>query len=161
MRQKGIRPLDGAIMIRGVAFRLAVPAHRSKVEQEGETAWLYFDDDVGPGENPVLWIEGGPDLATLQDDARQEATEEARFVAGTLRFVEYRRATGGAGEDYEAVKLVMSTSTYLQQAARRIVSGEERERGPAWFDLQMAVEASLKAVLRHFTGKQPHIHDLL
>lgn len=162
IRHRGVFPLDGAVLVRGVPFRLAVPAHRSRVEKEGESAWLYFDDGVGEGEEPARWIEGGPPFENLDDGERDQLVRDAGEVAGALRFVEYRRMGGSAGPGYdeEAGKLVVSTSTYLRQAARRIVSGEERERGPAWFDLQMASESSLKAVIRQFTGKQPHIHDL-
>lgn len=161
MRSKGNAPLEGVVMVRGVPFRLAVRAHRGKVEQEGKTAWMYFDDGVTPEEDPLAWIVGGPDLSKLDEASQEAVARDARNVADTLRFVEFRRVTANSIGDEEVPKLVVATSTYLQQAARRIVSGAERERGPAWFDLQMAVESALKSVVRHATGRQPITHRLL
>ena len=89
-----------------------------------------------------------------------ENLADARDVSNTLRFVEFRRVTSNVGDSQDARKLVAATSTYLQQAARRMVSGKTDERGPAWFELQMANETALKAVLCNATGKAPHIHEL-
>ena len=41
-----------------------------------------------------------------------------------------------------------------------MVSGKQSERGPAWFDLQMANETALKSVLHNETGRHPYEHDL-
>jgi hypothetical protein len=160
MKGKGVPPLDGAVLIRNVAFPLVVPANRRKIEVEGEQAWIYFDDRIGPEEEPASWISNTPDLARLSYEDREQVLADAREVSNTLRSVEFRRVTSSIGDDQDARKLVAATSTYLQQAARRIVSGKTQERGPAWFDLQMANETALKAVLCHATGKAPHIHNL-
>jgi len=160
MRPRGSAPLEGVVTLHGTPFLLVVPTNRKEVEEEGKTAWIYFEDAVGDDEDAISWIDDRPALSTLTDQSRQLLAQEATEVAGTLRFVEYRQLAASINDDQEARKLVVSTSTYLQQAARRIVSGATRERGPAWFDLQMAAEAALKATLRHSTGDQPRTHNL-
>lgn len=160
VKGKGVPPLDGAVLIRNVAFALVVPANRREVEVEGEQAWMYFDDGLGTEEDPARWIANSPNLARLSDQDREQVLADARDVSNTLRFVEFRRVTSNVGDSQDARKLVAATSTYLQQAARRMVSGKTDERGPAWFELQMANETALKAVLCNATGKAPHIHEL-
>lgn len=82
MRGRGTAPLDGLVMIWGTPFPLAVPASRRQVEEEGKTAWFYFEK-VHPSENVTAWIEGGPALKGLNEaDRLPEATR--RSVEGNL-----------------------------------------------------------------------------
>ena len=160
MKGKGTPPLYGAILIRNVAFALVVPANRRKVEVEGEQAWMYFDDRLGPEEDPASWIDNAPNLARLSDEDHELVMSDSRDFSNTLRYIEFHRVTSRVAGNQDARKFVAATSTYLQQAARRMVSSKTNERGPAWFDLQMANETALKAVLCHATGKAPHVHKL-
>lgn len=160
MEARGTDPLIGAVMVRGAPFAMSVPANRSKVHADGETSWMYFEEGLGEGEDAALWIVDGPDLSKLDLEAQKLVLGEAKATAEVLRFVEFRRVTFRSDGDHEVQKLIQSTLTYLKQAAQRIVSFRAPEIGPAWFDLQMANEAALKAVIRKATGKQPRIHAL-
>ncbi|MBL3609577.1 hypothetical protein [Rhodovulum sulfidophilum] len=160
MKSGGNASLKGAQMIREVPFAISVPANRNVLEEEGELAWMYFEDGLGEGEDPTAWIVDGPDLSNLENEARETADAEAKRTAEILRAIEFRRVTFPSDGDHEVHKPIQSTLTYLSQAAHRMVSGQRPEIGPAWFDLQMANEAALKAVIRNDTGKQPHIHPL-
>lgn len=160
VQSSGSSRLEGAILIRGTAFALHVDAQRSEVETEGETAWLYFEDQLGDEEDPTEWIVDGPDLTEADKKVRDEVASSAHEVATLLRFIRYRTGVADVGKDTEVGRLCEACFIYLQQASRRIVSGKRAERGPAWFDLQMANEAALKAVIRRATGRQPHIHPL-
>ncbi len=160
MEAKGNAALIGAQMIRSVPFAISVPANRVVLEKEGELAWMYFEDGLGEDEDATSWIVGGPNLSKLESEARETAVAEATRTAEILRSIEFRRVTFRSDGDHEVQKLLQSTQTYLSQAARRMVSGRRSEIGFAWFDLQMANEAALKAVIRSSTGEQPHIHPL-
>lgn len=160
MEAKGNVPLTGAQMIRGVPFAVAIPANRIVVEEAGERAWMYFEDGLGAGEDAIAWIVDGPELSKLEDEAKATIVSEVTRTAEILRAIEFRRVTFRSDGDHEVQKLIQSTLTYLSQVADQMVSGRTPEIGPAWFDLQMANEAALKAVIRINTGKQPHIHPL-
>jgi|GEM_PF-2151443 len=157
---QGTSPLEGAVMIRGVPFLLRVPTNRSVVHEEGETAWMYFEEEIGEGEQAEEWVVDGPDLSKLSEPERENLISEAERVASVLRFIEFRRVVPHEKYDEEVQKLISVTLTYVQEAARRMVSARQGERGPAWFDLQMVCESALKAVIRRQTGRQPHSHDL-
>jgi hypothetical protein len=160
MEARGTTALLGAVMIRGVPFAISVPANRTKVEMDGETAWMYFEEGIGDGEDAVSWIVNGPDLSKLDQDARALVVTEARQTVEVLRYVEFRRVTSRSSDDHEVQKLIQTTLTYLKKAAERLVSFQTPEIGLAWFDLQMANEAALKAVIRKKTCLIPHIHQL-
>lgn len=151
--------LEGAILIRGIAYALNVMAHRVSVETEGETLWLHFEDRLGEGDDPVKWIVNGPELTALNRDTRNKVTSDAKEVATVLRFIRYHSGMANV-EDPETRKLCEASWNYLQQTSRRIVAGNQDDRGLAWFDLQMANETALKAVIRHTTSTQPYIHSL-
>lgn len=160
MEAKGNADLVGVQMIRSVPFAISIPANRTVVEEKGESAWMYFEDGLAEGEDVTSWIVDSPDLSALASEAKETAVAEATRTAEVLRSIEFRRVTFRSSGDHEVQKLIQSTLTYLCQAASRIVSSRRSELGPAWFDLQMANEAALKAVIRSSTGKQPHVHSL-
>ncbi|MEJ2002362.1 MAG: hypothetical protein P8X77_13400 [Maritimibacter sp.] len=160
MKPRGNVALKGAQMIRDVPFAIIVPANRTVLEEEGELAWMYFEDGLGEGEDATAWIVDGPDISKLESEARATVAAEAKRTAEILRAIEFRRVTFRSDGDHEVQNLIQSTLTYLSLAASRMVSGQKPEIGPAWFDLQMANEVALKAVIRSNTGEQPHIHQL-
>ena len=155
----GNAPLEGVVLVRGVPFALILPANRRKIEIEGEQSWMYFEESMGEGEQVEDWIIDGLNLSKFDAIDADLIRSTAKMVANTLRHVEFRRMFTKL-DDPEIRKLVATVLTYLTQAAKRISSNRTDERGPCWFDLQMANESALKAVLRLKTGKQPYIHDL-
>lgn len=158
IRGKGVPPLEGVILIRGAPFALQVPANRSKVHKEGREAWLYFEQGLGEGEDPVRWLKEPPDLSTLEAVRRLEIEASVSKVAGALRSVHFHRM--GVTQNPAAEGLADAAKGYLQSAARRIRTCKAEELGPAWFDLQMAMESALKLVLQMATGTYPYTHVL-
>jgi HEPN domain-containing protein len=153
--------LRGAVLFRGEPYPVLIPINRRKVEIEGEQAWMYFDEGLGEGEDALGWIANAPSLQGLGLEARDLLRQQTETVASTLRFVEFRRVTGGKYErEPRAQEMIEATLVYLQQAAKRMVDGDKRERVMGWYDLQMACESALKAAICQATGDHPHIHPL-
>ncbi|WP_185803486.1 hypothetical protein [Pontivivens nitratireducens] len=149
--------LSGIIMINGVIFQLEMPNHPSEIAEEGETAWWIFEEGLVQGEDPTSWIVNGPDLSSLNETARETVKAEALYISSSMRYINFRNSTNA---DDSVRSLIGSTINYLQQAAIKMVSYDPSFIGGAWFDLQMANECALKAVIRVNTGKHPHSHDL-
>lgn len=157
---RGNPPLDGAVLVRATPFALRIPSNRQKVHIPSEQSWMYFDDGLGEDEVAHDWIVDGPDLSRLGADARAAVEADAARVASALRFLAFRRVGTQADGNKAAQQLVVNLLSSLQQAARRLVGGLEAERGPAWYDLQIAAESALKAVLQVHEGRQPYDHSL-
>lgn len=153
--------LHGAVLVRGEPYSVRLPTNRKKVEVEGEQAWMYFDDGLDESEDALEWVSNAPSLQTLDNAALALLRGQVEKVAATLRFVEFRRVTGNKDErEPRAQELIEATLVYLQQAAKRMVEGDKRERIIAWYDLQMACESALKTAICQATGDHPHIHPL-
>lgn len=160
MQENGNDELIGAVSIRGVLRKVAVPLHRRKVEVEAEQSWIYFEDGLGEGEDAASMIVDAPDLSKLEQDSRNSVIAEATLAADVLRSINFRTVTFRSDGDQEVRKLIQSTATYLQQAAVKMVSFQDNERGPAWFDLQMTNEAAMKSVILNQTKAQPRVHHI-
>lgn len=151
--------IKGVQMVRNEPFAMSIPTNRVVVEP-GELAWMYFEDGLGEEEDATNWIVEGPELSKLEIAARANVVAEAKRTAEILRAIEFRRVMFPSSGDKEVYKLIQSTLLYLSQAADRMVAGRKEGIGPAWFDLQMANECALKAVILSSTEKQPHEHSL-
>ncbi len=158
IRGKGNAPLDGVILIRGVAYAISVPTNRGEVVIPGKQAWMYFEEGLGEGEDALDWVVDAPDLSRLDSARRNEVEAQALKVASALRLINFRRLGFGRAEP-DIRSLVLGARGYIQQAARKIVGAKPEDRGPAWFDLQMAIESALKLVIRNATGDQPKKHE--
>jgi len=158
IRGKGNPPAEGIALIRGVPVALRVPPHRSKVHKEGLEAWLYFEQGIGEGEEPLRWLVDSPDLSHLDAKHRSVVETSVTEIATALRVICFHRM--GVTQNVAAERLADVARGYLESGARRIRSGRVEELGPSWFDLQMACESALKLVLLLATGSYPHIHPL-
>ena len=56
--------------------------------------------------------------------------------------------------------MILESRNYVEAAAQKIVNDTRPAVGLACWDLQMACECSIKAVLHRKDGKFPHTHDL-
>lgn len=158
MKARGNPPLIGVTLIRSAPFLLKIPMHRNKVEEVGRTAWMYFESGIGPGEDPVKWIVDPPNLDRLDGERRDSDLARLTRICTSLRSINFQLL--GAGADSVSAGFKDAVRSYIESAAIRIHSGDRKVLGPAWWDLQMANETSLK--LAHVTafGKYPHTHIL-
>lgn len=156
---RGNPPLQGLVIVRGAPFLLEVPQHRSEIEVEGKTAWMYFEAGIGPGEAPRSWLIHGPKFDRLSDEQAAAADIELQSVATALRTIQHHSL--GIGPDETQRGLRASIRSYSEGAARRILSQTAEEFAFAWMELQMTAEAALKLVIFRATGEHPHKHELV
>jgi HEPN domain-containing protein len=158
MKSKGNPPLRGVTLVRGTPFLVNVPMHRKKVEQEGRLAWMYFEDRIGDGEDPMSWVQNRPNYAKLEESQRASDVERLHEVCNRLRGINYRLL--GAKTDDVSKGFRQAVRSYLESAADRIQVGELNGLAFAWFDLQMAIEAALKLAHHTILGSYAKTHDI-
>jgi hypothetical protein len=150
----------GVTVIASTPFDISVPTTRSRVEVEGETAWLSFPNDVQAGEDVLAWIVSPPDWSTYRADSTSEAEERTRTVAGLLRSIACR-LTGADISDPIARNLLAGIRLHLHSAAGLILrADEEGSYARAQWELQMACESGYKGLLQQLTGTFSETHDL-
>lgn len=155
----GNPPLRGVTLIRRTPFRVLIPMHRGVVEEEGRLAWMYFEAGIGEGEDPLTWVQKGPDLSRMPEDRRAEDLARLSAVCGELRGINHQLL--GAGSDGVSRGFRQAIRGYLESAADRIVSGGAEDLAFAWFDLQMAMESALKLARLSVLGHYLRSHDLV
>ena len=160
MEAKGTEPLWGVVVIAGVPFLMSGEANRSEVDEEAETAWMCFEEELGSDEDALNWIVDCPDFSKFSSETQDRARCEAEMIANTMRFIEFRRVCLGPEPDVEVGKLLQSTMSYLAQFSKRLIGCKKADLSLAWFDLQMANETALKSVILKATGKQKKGHWL-
>ncbi len=154
----GNPPLRGVTLIRGTPFRLMVPMHRGKVEEEGRLAWMYFEAGIGEGENPQNWVQNPPDFTRIPEDRRADEFARLKDVCERLRRINYQLL--GAGDDDVSRGFRQAIRAYLESAADRMVVGGAEDLAFSWFDLQMSMESALKLAQQTILGNYQRSHHL-
>lgn len=158
LKARGNPPLEGVVLIRRVPFALQIPVHRRTIEVSGKTSWMYFEAGIGEGENPKDWIVSSPNLKKLNKQQSDDTDRDLEFVSSSLRSIQHHLL--GVNEPNIQIGLRAAIRSYLESAARRILTQTASEFTLAWMDLQTASEAALKLIITRQTGTHPNVHEL-
>lgn len=150
--------LLGACVILGAPFALKVPRTLTRVQKEGETAWLLFPVDVQEDEDPLSWIVQPPNLQALE--GKQELSDEVAEIGTLLRTINVNLMTVEVA-DPVCAGLSSNVATHLGVSAEHIVESRRRTLGLACWEAHQAVEKALKLFIRHSGGAPHKTHDLV
>lgn len=150
--------LAGFVLVRMSPFLIGVPSTITERGDVPDTAWLHFTDSVSPHEDVLEWLVDRPVLDGLHDleSLRQEITA----VASDLRFIYTASIAILSGDDEQLLAFVRGVRSHLDQAARRVVNQRTQDVAESYWEMQMAAEVALKALLLQRTGTFPYIHSL-
>ena len=152
--------LIGACALFRAVFELHVPRTISRVETEGETAWLIFPNGLDEGEQASDWIVRPPNLVLLETDDRNAFLQDVGNVGSQLRsiFINLMERTS----DDITNELIQMVIPHLSGAASQIVEQPASHLGLACWDAHQAVEKILKVLARQQSGNHHrHTHDLI
>lgn len=152
-------PLVGAYEISGVVFELHVPRTLSRVEKEGETAWLIFPNNLQEGEDPLDWIVRAPNLGLLDVADRQLIAQGVETVGCQLRRI-CVDLMAVDGVDTLGRQLLGTILPHLSAAVAHLMDHRAKGQGLACWDAHQAIEKALKVVARQQLGRHRHSHDV-
>lgn len=152
--------VKGVVLIRSTPFVLEVPVKRVRPGQPGKTVWLSFPEEIESDEDSTSWLVRGPNFSQMGQDQRASAIAAANEVGESLRFIR-TNLMGVEGADAEGLSFRRGVITHLERAAELIAHRDIEAASKAWWELQMALESSLKALLLQKNGRYPYIHDLI
>jgi HEPN domain-containing protein len=150
--------LTAACLISGALFRLNIPITLSRVEKEGETAWLVFPVDVQSEDDPKTWFVAPPHFDALDTAVRDKGLEAAVEAGRLLRSIHSDLMTANQPDDI-ATGLVGKTLTHIENAAR-ILTDRKPMFGLAVWESHQTVESALKFLSRQLTGNHPKDHEV-
>lgn len=148
----------GFVLVRMSPFLIEVPTNLTEPGDEPDTAWLRFTDHVLPTEDVLEWVIDGPHPKGLPDISalRQEITA----VANDLRFI-YTASLGVLTENNEQLSaFVRGIGSHLNQAARRVADQKAQDVAESYWEMQMAAEVALKALILQRTSAFSYTHSL-
>ena len=149
-----------AVEIFGSPFPLNVPVEFSTPGEEPGTIWVGSPDNIQPEENPLHWIEEGPNLEALADMEREALRERAAIVANAIRGIQYELNLLRYHSDEPSAELAASLGANLKVAAGDLCSHDNGRLRNAGWEVCHATEKALKlAILR--SGGKPEFHHKL
>jgi hypothetical protein len=155
------RTLFGAVMHRGAIQLLQIPLIVTQQAEAQHQRWIAFPDHVGDCEDVLSWVRPKPHRSEMHPGVVSELGTEVRRIASAIRFIASRARDASKGSA-ELSGLLASGVRSLESFAHLAAEEGRPERQKAWWELQMANEAFLKAfcLQKGRTGGYRRIHTL-
>ena len=81
---RGRQLMRGVTLVAATPFEFSVPVTASRVEVEGETAWLSFPSSVQPDDNVLSWVDNPPNWETYSVEVRQSTLDAVGMLTAGL-----------------------------------------------------------------------------
>jgi hypothetical protein len=152
--------LKAFVLIRGTPFEVHIPRHRTEPGEEVGTAWLHLMDSVRDDEIATDWIVKPPNLAALDSEAFAQLESGLSIVATDLRFIDVATISVPHTGPAELPTLLRAIVPHLNRAAAMVGQHQHQELVSSYWELQMAAESAVKALLLQKGGSFKKIHNL-
>jgi hypothetical protein len=159
LEQRPKKTLTAVQIIFGDVFRLEIPQTLSRIEKEGESAWLIFPTDVQKVEDPFKWLVGPPNLDTVDNEHERGILGEITDIGCALRRIYFGCLTS-IKPDELAMSLSDKIIPHLEHSATHLLDPWRRSPRLAFWEAQQAAEHALKLLCRQRTGDHRPTHDL-
>lgn len=150
--------LSGITLFRETPLRLRIPVAISKVEVEGEQAWMILPNGVHELEKLTSFFEHPPNIASLNDDEQVALDNQIRNVVRWSRTVNLAVMAADKLPPKRA-HLPHGIWNHIERAVNDLLSLKRERAAAACWELHLAVEKALKVLLAQHR-KPGHGHDL-
>jgi HEPN domain-containing protein len=147
------------VIFRGLPLLCEVPAATSKVEVEGETAWLSFPDSLQPDEETLALFPTKPRLESLNEQERLNYWEAVRRVVGLSRSSHLHLMLFECTDEHTK-QMAAGIWTHIEKAVADICSLKPSRSSIACWETHLAIEKTFKVFLFQKTGSRYFGHDL-
>ena len=152
--------LSGIVRYYNQPVLLNIPATTSKVETEGETAWITFPDHLQQDETHKSMFVSDLKFDNLPEDDLHVLNKEVEEVVALSRRTRISLMTSSV-LNTEAPNMAGSIWAHIEKAISDIISGVPANISLACWELHLAVEKSLKVYISQFPGEKGWGHDLI
>ncbi len=149
----------GLVSIFNTPFRIDVPLTLAE-PAEDHMVWVTFPNEVLPGEQVLKWIVAPPNLERLGNSEREELSNTITEIATATRSIRINVMTASdPGKDLQL--FISSIPLHIERCVEDILKGNWASLGLAVWEMHLAVEKSLKLLIRQHGGNPENIHDLV
>jgi hypothetical protein len=154
------RPMaDGATAVVLILQRPYLVTFPTSVVTPGKVARVRFPDSVLEEEEPLQWIQNPPNLKRLSEDDLKGILETLKEVVSAIRRIDV--ALLGTSDEGPLLHLRSGVLQHLYAAAQLAASNHVRGNVQrAYWELQMACELPMKALVQYRTGEVLATHSL-
>jgi len=162
--ERGLRAVDwtglGVVLIFSTAFRVKVPLTLLEPADRDDRAWVCFAASIHDGEKPLTWIVDPPDLAQMTPDEIGDLEATVCGIAVTTRLIAVDLMSAERPTP-DVAAMLGGIRSQLDSAVEHLCSEQATNRGLAIWELHLATEMALKALLFERTGEAKRTHDLI
>lgn len=151
----------GLIYLYNSPIKVDVPLWIVKeVVEPGKSAWFTLPNSILDGEDVVSWLAPSPNLDGLSPEELKELCSNLEFVGISIRKIHVNIMTSDGQNEAAISGMLSGILLHLENAAKEIISAGTDGVKYAFWDMHLAAEKSIKAVLLQ-AGSQKHHHHKL
>lgn len=153
--------LSGIVIFHRTPTRIAMPVTTSRVEVEGETAWLTFPDKLQDDEDILGLFQSAPNLNSLQPDERELFLSNIKDVVHWSRSIQLNlQSASGLCDD--ATAMAASVWLHFEKAISDIMTLKPASASVGCWELHLCIEKAFKIfIYQNNTKKTGHCLDSL
>lgn len=145
--------LSGIVVFHRTPTRIAMPVTTSRVEVEGETAWLTFPDKLQDDEDVLGLFQSAPNLNSLQPDERELFLDSIKEIVHWSRSIQLNlQSASGLCED--ATAMVASVWLHFEKAISDIMTLKPASATVGCWELHLCVEKAFKIFIYQNNAKK-------
>jgi len=140
-------------------FRVKVPLALLG-PRENNRIWVTLPNEVLPGEEVLKWILNPPNLQTMDTQELKILSDRVAEVVTATRSIRINLMTADdPAKDLQP--LISSIPMHIERSVEDILIGDDASIGLAVWEMHLAVEKSLKVLIRQHGGTPSNTHDLI
>lgn len=140
---------------------LKIPTTTTKIEKEGETAWLTFPDHLQEEEDYRSFFVTDLRFDNVTEEILDALIKEVEEIVALSRRTRISIMTASVTNGGTLSNMASSIWTHIEKAISDIISGVPANVSLSCWELHLAVEKSLKVYIGQFSHEKGWGHDLI
>jgi len=149
----------GVLLIYDTPFRIEIPLSVTGERVSQTSGWFCMPNSILEHENVFDWITCPPNFKKMSAEERSFLEADLRAIAEAIRSLRINLMTATIESD-ALQNLADSIPSHVEKAANDILSLSQAGISSSFWELHLAMEKSLKLLLRQKGSTAPNIHVL-
>lgn len=147
----------GVVLIYDTPFKIEIPLSVAGKRESPTKRWFCWPNEVLEQENVFDWVANPPNFKKMSAEELSSVETDLRTVATSIRTLRINLMTATK----EAEGLASSIPSHIEKSANDILSLSGAGISSSVWELHLAMEKSLKLLIRQKGDNPPNIHDLI
>ena len=149
----------GVVLIYDTPFKMKIPLSIPGKKESAIKRWFCLPNEVLEKENVFDWIVKPPNLNKMSPEELSSLKTDLRTVANATRSIRVNLMTATLKEN-DLRKLSSGIPPHIEKSVRDILSLDAGRISNSIWEIHLAIEKSLKLLIRQRGHVPPNVHDL-